>query len=114
MNASDLVTRAEFITLRGGGRPHMASPADARQMLERWLVGAQTRLCKLPIPPGSRVPMRDHAFPRSRTDQAAAREVQRRRFAQHAEVQRRRAAGEAIMAIARAIPLAPGTVRRYA
>jgi hypothetical protein len=101
--------------------PHALQVADrwhlllnARQRLERWLVGAHTRLGKLPIPPGSRVLMRDHAFPRSRTDQAAAREVQRRRVARHTEVQRRHAAGESIMAIARAIPLAPGTVRRYA
>jgi hypothetical protein len=101
--------------------PHALQVADrwhlllnARQMLERWLVGAHSRLCKLPIRPGLRGRVRDHAFPRSRTDQAAAREVQRRRFAQHAEVQRRHAAGESIMAIARAIPLAPGTVRRYA
>jgi hypothetical protein len=100
--------------------PHALQVADrwhlllnARQMLERWLVGAHARLGKLPVPPGSTAPARDHAFPRSRTDQAAAREVQRRRIACHAEVQRRHAAGESIMAIARAIPLAPGTVRRY-
>jgi transposase len=101
--------------------PHALQVADrwhlllnAKQMLERWLVGAHARLSKLPVPPGSSGPPRDHAFPRSRTDQAAAREVQRRRLARHAEVQRRRAAGQSIMAIARAIPLAPGTVRRYA
>ena len=87
---------------------------NARQMLERWLVGAHARLSKLPVPTGSPAPARDHAFPRSRTDQAAAREVQLRRIARHAEVQCRRAAGQSIMAIARAIPLAPGTVRRYA
>ena len=87
---------------------------NARQMLERWLVGAHARLCELSVPPGSPALARDHTFPRSRTDQAGAREVQRRRIARHAEVQRRRAAGESIMAIARAIPLAPGTVRRYA
>ncbi|GJE45645.1 ISL3 family transposase ISMno30 [Methylobacterium soli] len=87
---------------------------NARQMLERWLVGAHARLRALPVPTGSAAPVRDHAFPRSRTDQAAAREAQRWRAVRHAEVQRRRAAGESIMAIARAIPLAPGTVRRYA
>lgn len=85
---------------------------NARQMLERWLIGAHARLCTPPVPPGSPPPVRDHAFPRSRTDQFAACEVQRRRIVRHAEVQRRRAAGESIMAIARAIPLAPGTVRR--
>jgi transposase len=87
---------------------------NARQMTERWLVGAHARLAALPVPSGSARPTRDHAFPRSRTDQAAACAAQRRRVARHAEVQRRRAAGESIMAIARAIPLAPGTVRRYA
>jgi hypothetical protein len=83
-------------------------------MLERWLVGAHARLRALPVPSGSAAPIPDLAFPRSRTDQAAAQEVQRWRAVRHAEVQRRHAAGESIMAIARAIPLAPGTVRRYA
>ena len=91
---------------------------NARQMLERWLVGAHARLRALPVPSGSAAPVpdyaRDHAFPRSRTDQAAAQEAQRWRAVRHAQVQRRRVAGESIMAIARAIPLAPATVRRYA
>ncbi len=91
---------------------------NARQMLERWLVGAHARLRALPVPSGAAAPVpnyaRDHAFPRSRTDQAAAQEAQRWRAVRHAQVQRRRAAGESIMAIARAIPLAPATVRRYA
>lgn len=91
---------------------------NARQMLERWLVGAHARLRALPAPTGSAAPIpdyaRDHAFPRSRTDQAAARKAQRWRAVRHEEVQRRRASGESIMAIVRAIPLAPGTVRRYA
>lgn len=54
---------------------------NARQMLKRWLVGAHARQRALPVPSGTAAPVpdyaRDHAFPRSRTDQAAAQEAQR-------------------------------------
>ncbi len=88
---------------------------NARQMLERWLVAAHARLRALPVPlrlggsrPRSRLPAQPHGpgLPRGRRDVGGPCVMR--------EVQRRRAAGASIMAIARAIPLAPGTVRRYA
>ena len=43
--------RAAPHTLQVADRGHLR--LNARQMLERWLVGAHSRLCKLPIPRGS-------------------------------------------------------------
>ena len=88
--------------------------ANARQVVERWATGAGSRLRKLPIPAGPPASERQHPFPRSRSEQAAFDTIQARRSALHEEVQHRRAAGQSILQIAREVPLAPGTVWRYA
>ena len=98
--------------------------ANMRQVLERWLAGAQARLRGLPLPPGpepdavgavprQRVP-RTQPFPRSAAEVAARTGRRERRIALHAEVRRRRAAGETLLAISQAAGLAVNTVRKYA
>ena len=88
---------------------------NLRQMLERWLAGAHARLRGLPaLEAGKLVPGRDHPFPRSHAEQAATLDAQVRQQMIHDEVRRCRAAGQSISAIAREVPLARGTVRRYA
>ena len=87
-----------------------------RQVLERWLHGAHTRLRRLPPPPPStgHSARRDRAFPRSAPEAAAGAESRARWRARYDEVRRRHLAGETLLGIGRATGLAPGTVRKYA
>jgi transposase len=92
--------------------------ANVRQVLERWLAGAHTRLSRLPsgpgTPAGARPGPRTGPFRRTRAE-AAARDGRRaRRVALYEEVRRRHGAGEKLLAISRAMGLAVGTVRKYA
>ena len=92
--------------------------ANLRQAVERWLVGAQARLRRLPVVHGDNrasPPTRRHGpFPRRAADAQAGLSNRAHRLALHQEVQRRVAAGEALLAIARTMKLARGTVRKYA
>jgi len=92
--------------------------ANMRQVLERWLAAAHARLRRLPpgpgIPADARPGARTGPFRRTRAE-AAARDGRRARWvALYEEVRRRHAAGEKLLAIARAMGLAVGTVRKYA
>ena len=96
--------------------------ANMRQVLERWLAGAQARLRRLPVPPGPEAPAevprrpasRTGPFPRSVAEMRARAGRRERRIALYEEVRRRRAAGETLLAISRAVGLAVNTVRKYA
>ena len=84
---------------------------------KRWLAGAHGRLRRLPVicaEPGV-VPARlTGPFPCSASDEQTRLDSRMRRLTLYDEVQRRHAAGEALIAIARAMGLAHGTVRNYA
>jgi len=91
--------------------------ANLRQAVERWLVGAHSRLRRLPALPdeGGAVPARRTGpFPRSAADIQVSSDSRVRRLGLYDEVQRRHAAGEPLISIARAMNLARGTVRTYA
>jgi transposase len=92
--------------------------ANVRQALERWLAGAHARLRRLSpgpgTPAGARPGSRTGPFRRTRAEVAARDGRRARRVALHEEVRRRHAAGEKLLAIARATGLAVGTVRKYA
>ena len=105
------------------GAPKAAQVADrwhlllnVRQMVERWLAGAHARLRRLPAAPvaGERSVRRAHACPRTRAETAARSDYRMRRTAVYEEVRRRHLAGEALLAIGRAMGLARGTVRKFA
>jgi transposase len=79
--------------------------ANMRQVLERWLAGAQARLRGLPLPPSGPEPdavgavprqtaLRTQPFPRSAAEMASRRGRRERRIALYEKVRRRRAAGE--------------------
>jgi hypothetical protein len=87
---------------------------NARQMVERWLAGAHARLRRLPAVPGGCSVRRAHAYPRTRAEAAASADYRLRRMAVYEEVRRRHLAGEALLAIGRAMGLARGTVRKFA
>jgi transposase len=90
--------------------------ANVRQMVERWLAGAHARLRRLPAAPlaGEPAARRARAYPRTRAEAAASADHRARRLAVHEEVRRRHLAGEALLAIGRAMGLARGTVRKLA
>ena len=96
--------------------------ANMRQVLERWLAGAQARLRRLPVLPGPDVPAdtrqqpgrRIGPFPRSVAEMRARAGRRERRIALYEEVRRRRAAGETLLAIGRTVGLAVNTARKYA
>jgi len=91
--------------------------ANLRQAVERWLAGAHGRLRRLPAihDGGDAVPARRTGpFPCSAVDEQVRADSRARRLALYGEVQRRRAAGEPLIAIARAMKLARGTIRNYA
>jgi transposase len=91
---------------------------NVRQMVERWLAGAHARLRRLPAASaaaaGECSVRRAHAYPRTRAEAAASADYRRRRMAVYEEVRRRHLAGEALLAIGRAMGLARGTVRKFA
>ncbi len=96
--------------------------ANMRQVLERWLAGAQARLRRLPVPPGPEAlaeapqqpALRTKPFPRSAAELTARAGRRARKIMRYEEVKRRRAAGETLLAISRAVGLAVNTVRKYA
>ena len=93
-----------------------------RQVLERWLAGAQARLRRLPVlhEPDAPADTRQRSgrrigpFPRSAAEMRARAGRRERRIALYEEVRRRRAAGETLLAIGRTVGLAVNTVRKYA
>ena len=90
--------------------------ANVRQAVERWLHTAHGRLRGLPglTIAGPVPPRRARAFPRSAPERLASAESRAQWQARYDEVRRRHLAGEALLAIARAMGLARGTVRKYA
>ena len=108
------------------GAPEAAQVADRwhvlvnmRDALERWLAGVYTRLRRTAsgsgasagtMPPGQRT----KPFTRTRAETAARINRRCRWIALYDEVRRRHAGGETLQAIARAMHLAVGTVRKYA
>src|SRR3954454_3944032 len=91
---------------------------NMRQVVERWLAGAQARLRRLPPSPGTPADVqtgrRTKAFARTRAETAARIWRQERWIALYEDVRRRHASGEKLQAISRAMNLAVGTVRKYA
>jgi transposase len=88
---------------------------NVRQMVERWLAGAHARLRRLPAAAAGECSVRRaHAYPRTRAEAAASADYRRRRMAVYEEVRHRHLAGEALLAIGRAMGLARGTVRKFA
>jgi transposase len=91
--------------------------ANMRQAVERWFSGAHARLRRLSGVPssGGIVPaQRTTPFPRSASDRQVSLDNRARRLELYEEVRRRHRAGEALLAIARTMQLARGTVRQYA
>jgi hypothetical protein len=91
--------------------------ANMRQAVERWFAGARGRLQRLSgvtSTYGVLPAQRTRPFPRSASDRQAGLDNRVRRLELYEEVQRRHRAGEALLAIARTMQLARGTVRKYA
>jgi len=93
--------------------------ANMRQAVERWLHTIHARLRRLPVPSAGEgaapVPARrDQAFRRTGPERAASAAGRTRWQARYDEVRRRHLAGEPLLAIARAMDLARGTVRKFA
>ena len=117
----------EYARAAGIGAPGAVQVADRwhllanmRQALERWLHTVHARLRRL-SPAHAGVsdisvapPRRDQAFRRTGPERAAQAERHKRWRARYEEVRRRHLAGEPLMAIARAMGLARGTVRKFA
>ncbi len=114
----------EYARAAGIGAPGAVQVADRwhllanmRQALERWLHTVHARLrCLAPAHAGDAAtrPGRDQAFRRTGPERAARVERHGRWRARYEEVRRRHLAGEPLMAIARAMGLARGTVRKFA
>src|ERR1700712_2390745 len=88
-----------------------------RQVVERWFSSVHARLRRLPnvqnainVVSGRRT----GRFPRSTSDAQVGVDSRARRLALYDEVRRRHHAGEALIAIARSMKLARGTVHQYA
>jgi transposase len=95
--------------------------ANMRQALERWLHTVHARLRRLPPPallagtgPAPNQPRREQSFRRTGPERAVRAERHTRWRARYEEVRRRHLAGEPLLAIARAMGLARGTVRKFA
>src|SRR4051794_21788623 len=88
-----------------------------RQAVERWFSGAHARLRRLsgvPSTHGVLPVQRITPFPRSASDRQVSLDNRARRLELYEAVRRRHRAGEALLAIARTMQLARGTVRKYA
>jgi hypothetical protein len=88
-----------------------------RQAVERWFSGAHARLRRLsgvPSTHGVLPVQRITPFLRSASDRQVSLDNRARRLELYEEVRRRHRAGEALLAIARTMQLARGTVRKYA
>jgi transposase len=91
--------------------------ANMRQAVERWFSGARGRLRRLSgiqDTISTRPGQRTGHFPRSASDAQAGVDNRARRLVLYEEVRRRQSAGEPLIAIARAMRLARGTVHQYA
>jgi len=91
--------------------------ANMRQAVERWFSGAHARLRRLSGVQDTRdgpPAQRSGPFPRSVSDKQRGLDNRARRLALYEEIRRRHRAGEALLAIARTMKLARGTVRKYA
>jgi transposase len=91
--------------------------ANMRQAVERWFAGVHARLRRLPDVQGTinMLPgRRTGRFPCSASDTRRGLDSRARRLALYEEVRRRQSAGEPLIAIARAMKLARGTVHQYA
>jgi transposase len=91
--------------------------ANMRQVVERWFSSVHARLRRLPnIQDTINVvsAQRSGRFPRSASDAQVGVDNRARRLALYEAVQRRHGAGEALIAIARSMKLARGTVHQYA
>jgi transposase len=91
--------------------------ANMRQAVERWITGVHARLRRLPgvqDSPSVLPPQRTGPFPRSTSDVQVGLDSRARRLALYEEIRRRHGAGEPLLAIARTMKLARGTVRKYA
>jgi transposase len=91
--------------------------ANMRQVVERWFTSVHGRLRRLPDVQDTinvRSYQRIGRFPRSASDAQVGVDNRARRLALYEEVRRRHGAGEALIAIARAMKLARGTVHQYA
>lgn len=112
--ASGITTGAP-VAVQVADRWHLL--ANMRQAVERWFTSVHGRLRRLPnvqdtinVLSGQRT----ERFPRSASDTEVGLDNRARRLALYEEVRRRRGAGEALIAIARAMKLARGTVHQYA
>ena len=91
--------------------------ANMRQAVERWVSSVHARLRRLPSAQDTIDVLsgqRTGRFPRSASDAQVVLDNRARRLALYKEVQRRHRAGEALIAIARRMKLARGTVHHYA
>jgi transposase len=91
--------------------------ANMRQVVERWFTSVHGRLRRLPgvqDPVGVLSGQPTGGFPRSASDAQVGLDNRARRLALYEEVRRRHGAGEALIAIARSMKLARGTVHQYA
>jgi transposase len=91
--------------------------ANMRQAVERWFAGAHARLRRLSGVQSAHDALpaqRTGPFPRSASDRQVGWGNRARRLELYEEVRRRHHAGEALLAIARTMKLARGTVRKYA
>jgi transposase len=91
--------------------------ANMRQAVERWFAGARARLQRLSgvqSAHGVLPAQRTGPFPRSASDRQAGLDNRTRHLELYEEIRRRHRAGEALLAIARTMKLARGTVRKYA
>jgi transposase len=91
--------------------------ANMRQAVERWFAGAHARLRRLSGVPSTHAVLpvqRTTPFSRSASDRQIGLDNRARRLELYEAVRRRYRAGEALLAIARTMKLARGTVRKYA
>lgn len=99
------VGSAEYARRISLGAPEATQAADRwhllanmRQVLERWLAGAQARLRRLPVPPGPEAPaeapqqpaLRTKPFPRSAAELTVRTGRRARKIMRYEEVKRRR------------------------
>jgi len=112
----------EYARAAAMGAPGAVQVADrwhllfnTRQMVERWLTRAHSRLRRLP-PIRQPVPTarRSRAYPRAPSEAPARAEARGRWEALYDDVRRRRAEGQSLRRINRETGLARATVRKYA
>ena len=91
--------------------------ANMRQVVERWITSVHGRLRRLAgvqDTPSVLPAQRTKPFPRSTLEIQVGLDSYARRLTLYKEIRRRHGAGEPLLAIARTMKLARGTVRKYA